>query len=83
MISQGFIRSSFDCCVYFRHISSKIAIYLLLYVDDMLIASHSSTEIQSLKLKLRTTFEMKELGEARKILGIDIAKSFSYPRKPI
>ena len=74
MISQGFIRSSFDCCVYLRHVSSKIAIYLLLYVDDMLIASHSLVEIQSLKLKLKSAFEMKELGEAKKILGMEITR---------
>ena len=75
MISQGFIRSLFDCCVYLRHVSSKISIYLLLYVDGMLIASHSSAEIQSLKLKLRLAFEMKELGEARKILGMEIIRN--------
>lgn len=59
---------------YHRHVSSKVAIYLLLYVDDMLIASHSLAEIQSLKLKLRSAFEMKELGEAKKILGKEITR---------
>ena len=59
MLNQGFKRSVFDCCVYLKHIYAKISIYLLLYIDDMLIASQSDKEIQSLKLKLKSTFEMK------------------------
>ena len=63
MIEHGFARSSYDCCVYFKHVSSSISIYLLLYVDDRLIASPSRKEIQQLKLELKSTFEMKDLGE--------------------
>ena len=28
MLSQGFARSSYDCCVYFKHVSNSISIYL-------------------------------------------------------
>uniref|UniRef100_A0A3Q7I4E9 CCHC-type domain-containing protein n=1 Tax=Solanum lycopersicum TaxID=4081 RepID=A0A3Q7I4E9_SOLLC len=44
-------------------------IYFLLYVDDMLIASKSKEEIEKLKNQLRKEFEMKDLGEAKKILA--------------
>ena len=74
MLCQEF-KSNFDSFVYFRHVSCKTSIYLLLYVDIMLIASQSHVEIQSLKLKLNSVFEMKELGEARKILGIEISRN--------
>ena len=47
-------------------------IYLLLYVDDMLIACHDREEINHLKKLLKSEFEMKELGEAKRILGMDI-----------
>ena len=40
----------------------------------MIIASQLDKEIQELKLKLRSTFEKKELGEAKKILDIEIKK---------
>jgi hypothetical protein len=40
MISNGFQRSQYDSCVYLKFISGSPA-YLLLYVDDMLIASKS------------------------------------------
>ena len=39
MISQGFSRSPYDCCVYHNKVEDGSLIYLLLYVDDMLIAA--------------------------------------------
>ena len=39
-------------------------IYLLLYVDDMLIASRFRSGIDALKRDLSSEFEMKDLGEA-------------------
>ena len=53
MLVQGY-RNIFDCCVYFKHMPNKISIYLLSYVDDMLIASQSTEEIQKLKLRLKS-----------------------------
>jgi hypothetical protein len=38
MLSNGFKRSSYDSCVYYRSYAPGEYIYLLLYVDDMLIA---------------------------------------------
>ncbi|GKD99518.1 transposable element [Tanacetum coccineum] len=46
----------------------------LLYVDDMLIASQSLDEIEKLKTRLKSEFEMKDLGEAKMILGIEIVR---------
>ncbi|KAH9770104.1 hypothetical protein KPL71_012259 [Citrus sinensis] len=63
---------SYDCCVYFKETSGGEMIYLLLYVDDMLIACHDKEEINHLKKLLRREFEIKELGEAKRILGMDI-----------
>ena len=52
-------------------------IYLLLYVDDTLIACHDMEEINHLKKLLSRKFEMKELGEAKRILGMDIIRNIS------
>ena len=46
------------------------AIYLLLYVDDMLIAAKNKSDIAKLKAQLSKEFEMKDLGAAKKILGM-------------
>ena len=52
-------------------------IYLLLYVDDMLIACHDREEINHLKRLLSRKFEMKELGKAKRILKMDIIRNRS------
>ncbi|GKU92526.1 hypothetical protein SLEP1_g6239 [Rubroshorea leprosula] len=47
-------------------------VYLLLYIDDMLIAAKSMLIIDDLKKQLSGEFEMKDLGAAKKILGMEI-----------
>ena len=42
-------------------------LYLLLYVDDMLIACKSKKVVQELKGALSREFEMKDLGSAKKV----------------
>ncbi|GJV80978.1 retrotransposon protein, putative, ty1-copia subclass [Tanacetum coccineum] len=74
MISNGFSRNSYDSCVYFKEFALGMYIYLLLYVDDMLIACESKSEIKYTKGLLRKEFNMKELGPARKILGMEIVR---------
>ena len=73
MLLLGFERSEKDACVYCRS-SGGISIYLLLYVDDMLIACRDHSEINHLKARLKSEFEMKDLGEARVILGMEIVR---------
>ncbi|GJU72776.1 retrovirus-related pol polyprotein from transposon TNT 1-94 [Tanacetum coccineum] len=86
MISNGFSRSNYDSCVYFKEFAPGMYIYLLLYVDDMLIACKSKSEIEYTKglfFLMQKQFDMKELGPARKILGMerlmDNGKSVSVP----
>lgn len=52
-------------------------IYLLLYVDDMLIASQSMVKIKELKAELSREFDMKDLGKAQRILGKGISRDRS------
>jgi len=49
-------------------------ICLLLYVDDMIITSESRSAIDKLKKDLSFEFEMKDLGEAKKVLGTEIER---------
>ncbi|GJU05386.1 retrotransposon protein, putative, ty1-copia subclass [Tanacetum coccineum] len=72
MLSNGFKRSSYDNCIYYRLYAPGEFIYLLLDVDDMLIACKSKAEIGSTKSLLTKEFDMMELGEANKILGMEI-----------
>ena len=49
-------------------------VILLLYVDDMLIVGHDGAKIASLKKNLNKSFAMKDLGPAKKILGMSIRR---------
>ncbi|KAG8471995.1 hypothetical protein CXB51_036506 [Gossypium anomalum] len=71
MTSHDFKTSSFDSCVYFKKNNNGSFMYLLLYVDDMLIASKNKGEIRKVKSQLSEEFEMKDLGAAKKILGME------------
>ncbi|KAG8496506.1 hypothetical protein CXB51_009106 [Gossypium anomalum] len=74
MTSHDFKRSSFDNCVYFKKNNDGSFVYLLLYVDDMLIAAKDKGEIRKVKAQLSEEFEMKDLGPAKKILGMEILR---------
>lgn len=74
MKSQGFQRCTKDQCVYTKGSDIKNRIYLLLYVDDMLVAAKDIQKINVLKASLNKEFQMKDLGPASRILGMEIIR---------
>jgi hypothetical protein len=74
MTEQGYSRCHFDHCVYFKRLENGSYIILLLYVDDMLVAGSNMQDINLLKKKLANSFAMKDLGVAKKILGMRITR---------
>lgn len=74
MMKKYFKRSKYDQCVYFKHVTNTMVIYLLLYVDDILIACPDLNEIMKLKSHFKLEFDMKDLGPTRVILGMEIKR---------
>ena len=74
MVSSGFTSSKYDECVYIKHEGGADVAYLLLYVDDMLLAGACKNGVEKVKEDLRAVFEMKDLGPARRILGMSIIR---------
>ena len=74
MYGKKYTRSKYDSCDYYIKLQGGEYIYLLLYVDDMLISFKSRSAIDRLKKHLSFNFEMKEVGEAKKVLGMKIEK---------
>jgi len=72
--SLGFDRSIKDACVYSKYLKNGSWMYLLMCVDDMLIASKDKDEIDSLKLKLKAEFKIKAIGKAKKTLDMEIQR---------
>ena len=69
---QGFKQSINDPCIYCKISSIDCSyMYLLANVDDLLIFGRYESEIDRIKLKLDSTFKMKDLGEIKYYLGIE------------
>ena len=63
-------------CLYTKQVGANFVI-IALFVDDLLIASNSEQMLQNEKKLLGGKFEMKDLGEAHYILGIQIIRDRS------
>ncbi|KAK9134561.1 hypothetical protein Syun_013891 [Stephania yunnanensis] len=74
MMGQEYTRTDADHCVYFKKFSDGKLVILLLYVDDMLIVGHDVSLIGNLKKELSSSFDMKDLGRPKQILGMQIIR---------
>jgi hypothetical protein len=72
MLAHGYSRSNYGHCIYLKQFPNGSFVYLLLYVDDMLIASHDKSLIDELKDQLNHAFDMKDLGSTKKIFEMEI-----------
>ena len=72
----GFIKNEDEPCVY-KKVSGSTIVFLVLYVDDILLIGNDIPALQSVKIWLGNNFSMKDLGEATYILGIKIYRDRS------
>ena len=75
MLDHGFKRCNSNHCVYIKTLGDGKSIILMLYVDDMLIASAYFQAIRDLKKEFSKSFSMKDLGLAKRILGMKISRN--------
>jgi hypothetical protein len=75
MLNQNFKRTNVDHCVYVRKFDEYNFIIFLLYVHDMLVSGQYSKLINKLKSELSNSFDMKDLGLAKNILGMQITRN--------
>ena len=68
-------RSTANHSVFYHHTSSGQCIYLIVYVDDIVITGNDQGDIQRLKQHLFSHFQTKDLGKLKYFLGIEIAQS--------
>ncbi|CAL1361871.1 unnamed protein product [Linum trigynum] len=74
--SFGFRENIVDRCIYLKISGSKFII-LVLYVDDILLATNDLGLLHQTKEFLSKNFEMKDLGEASYVIGIEIFRDRS------
>ena len=69
--SFGFKENIVDRCIYLKVSGSKF-IFLILYVDDILLATNVLGLLSETNKFLSNNFEIKDMGEAYYVIGIEI-----------
>lgn len=70
----GYVRCEADRCMYVRRQGNSVS-YLLVYVDDIIVAAESQALVNSIKSKLMAEFKTRDLGDLKYFLGIKISRS--------
>ena len=71
MKKQRFLKNQVDQCTYLKMSGNNFTI-LFLYVDDILLTSNNIDMLHESKRILSHNFDMKDLGEAAYVIGIEI-----------
>ncbi|WKA03284.1 hypothetical protein VitviT2T_021403 [Vitis vinifera] len=74
--SFGFKENIVDQCIYLKVNGNKF-IFLILYVDDILLASSDLGLLRETKEHLSKNFHMVDMGEANYVIGIEIFRDRS------
>ena len=69
----GFCRLDAETCLYIYREGKQLC-YLVVYVDDLLLAATSRPFMDKVKAKLAAKFKMRDLGKATYALGIEIKR---------
>jgi histone deacetylase 1/2 len=71
LIQYGFVASKSDTSLFIYH-KSRVTIYILIYVDYIIVASPSSAATDALLKALSGEFALKDLGNLHYFLGIEV-----------
>ncbi|CAL1361098.1 unnamed protein product [Linum trigynum] len=72
--SQGYIASKVDHSLFYKQSGSSYTC-ILVYVDDLVIGGTDIGEIEHLKSFLHQTFSIKDMGDLKFFMGIEVARS--------
>ena len=70
-------RSGVDHPAFYRHSAPNLCIYLVVYIDDIVITGNNLVGVANLKQYLFQHFQIKDLDRQKYFLGIEVAQSRS------
>lgn len=71
LLQLGFKASKCDPSL-FTYVSQGNTIYILVYVDDIIITGNSSSLLHTIITKLNVSFSLRQLGDLDNFLGIEV-----------
>ena len=73
LLQLNFVQSKVDYSLFVKQ-HGKLFIALLVYANDILIANNDLKAVEDLKLSLDKHFKLKDLGNLRYFLGLEVAR---------
>ena len=75
MLAAGYKQSQADHTLFIKHSKTGGVTALLVYVDDIIVTGDDASEQEMLRQRLNKEFEIKQLGQLKYFLGIEVAHS--------
>lgn len=75
LLSLDFRQSDSDACLFLKQLDNGEWMYLLIYVDDIVLVCGDERQMDRLEQQLRKHFEISSLGPINQFLGIKVEKS--------
>ncbi|KAH0709286.1 hypothetical protein KY284_010713 [Solanum tuberosum] len=75
LLTSGFVKSHSDSSLFIMH-KVGLTVYILVYVDDILVTSNHQRGVHYIIEALSQRFSLKDLGPLLYFLGIEVIRSF-------
>ncbi|CAI7812515.1 unnamed protein product, partial [Closterium sp. NIES-54] len=74
LTGAGWKKSQVDEALYFKVGGDRVVCWVLVYVDNLLVTSSSTTMLKELKELLEAAFDLRKISPVEKYLGLDIVR---------
>ena len=70
----GAVRSKVDPCLYTWSHPVHGLVYILVYVDDLIVAVKSLEGVQMVKASVSASFDVRDMGEVKDFIGMKVMR---------
>ncbi|CAI7804662.1 unnamed protein product [Closterium sp. NIES-53] len=81
LLGAAWKKSQVDTALYFKVGDDKVTCWVLVYVDDLLVASSNAAMLKELKELLKAAFKLREIFLVQKYLGLEIVRDRSVRKQ--
>ena len=72
ILSLGLLQSALDPCAFYSAASAAFVVFVLIYVDDIIIIAETEEHVNEVKAAFMERFACKDLGPIERFLGINV-----------